>query len=1191
MESSNSTEWITDPATIRRFLLGSLEDEVVLNRLERDLLASDEFGEIIGAAEGSLIEDYLDGRLSSDEVGRFETLFLASPERRQQVRIISRLRDLGRPDDSDPSNATGGHSSRLWQNPFFGILMISLVLVISIVSVWRWSNDHSETEIGIAELRSAYQSQRPMLARVAALPEYHPFNEVRGSGVTVADPVARDRAAKHLLDGVKESSTSTSHRNLATLYLTDKKYDQALAELGVARDLSPRDASIEADIGAVYFEMARSTGRGSDSLVLIDKSLGHLDAALALNPRLPQALYNKALCLQLAFAPDQARDTWNDYLSVDPDSPWASEARSNLQQLNTSAEPKDRSAEDIEQNFIEAIRTGNDQEAMALLANNHELVREKYLPERLAASYAGSNGGRGTDGLAALKQAGRLEQQRSGDAFAMTTAEYYSKLAPDLLYKLRDAHKTLIAGFQSCMASDYASAYPRFEQAHSSFLEAHDKPEAEIATYLAGYALVNSGHTDDAVRNFDEVRSYAKAHRFLWLEAVATYWSAGARLKLSERTQALDLFKRSLQISEVIGDQYTKERNLLELAQLNAEMGQHKEAVEYLSQILRIQYENPGSLRQKYRDLSVGLDVLTDSSLPHVAKAIALDCVTTADASGDHVWAAESRDQAAYTVARTDDFPGSRGLLNDAEHRLSMIDDPSTRARLTAFTQLSRGEVATLAKDEELAERSYRSAAEYYDNSDLPYFRQRAQMGFLRALNSLGRTEELEQQIPKSIAVVEAARRQILDEQERGGFLDTNENVYDIAMDFESRRGNTDRALEYAEASSSRSLLDWMEKGGVSKDANRPHFLSGEVATPLSLSEIRAQLPTNTQVLKYAVLENQLLVWMISRDRSFFTSVPVSQIDLYAKTAAYERLVSASPSGTNADKDRLGSDLYQLLLAPVRASLAANVRICIIPSKGLFSFPFAALPLPEGSWLVAEYPIFYSPSINVLLNCTERARGLSVATDEALLAIGNPTFEKANYPDVSHLPNAEQEVAGIARQYPRARVLVGPDATKTKFLAALNQADVVHFAGHYFVSDGAPGSSFMLLARSGGRPSEEVLTNDELLRQAPLKPKLIILAACRSGVEATSPGEGLIGLSRTFLEAGVPIVVGTQWDVDSEGTTRLMQDFHSLRRTTHLPTVEALQKAQMQLANDPTGRFSDPYYWAGFMTIGASAQF
>jgi len=68
------------------------------------------------------------------------------------------------------------------------------------------------------------------------------------------------------------------------------------------------------------------------------------------------------------------------------------------------------------------------------------------------------------------------------------------------------------------------------------------------------------------------------------------------------------------------------------------------------------------------------------------------------------------------------------------------------------------------------------------------------------------------------------------------------------------------------------------------------------------------------------------------------------------------------------------------------------------------------------------------------------------------------------------------------------------------------------------------------------------------------------------------------------MAAGVPRVVASLWSVPDAATAELMKRFYRGMITDGLEPAAALRKAQDSLRRD--GRWSAPYYWAGFTLHG-----
>jgi len=280
------------------------------------------------------------------------------------------------------------------------------------------------------------------------------------------------------------------------------------------------------------------------------------------------------------------------------------------------------------------------------------------------------------------------------------------------------------------------------------------------------------------------------------------------------------------------------------------------------------------------------------------------------------------------------------------------------------------------------------------------------------------------------------------------------------------------------------------------------------------------------------------------------------------------------------------------LVVPALPYLDSSREICIIPNKMLFKLPFAALLSPESKYFIEQFTFFYSPSSNVFILSTQKARERTWPGSETILSVGDPAFDKEQLPGLPELPESAKEAGDIASNYSSAKVLVNKSATKNAFRQWMVNADVIQFAGHYIVHPEAPLLSALVMAKVSDVQADNFFTNDELRQEKLPRTKLVVLSACQTGAEGYYNGEGLIGLSRTFIALGVPLVVASQWRVDSQVTAGLMRKFHRYRKQNNgMATVNALRKAQLEMVNAPSERFKSPYYWASFATFGGYAEF
>jgi CHAT domain-containing protein len=260
----------------------------------------------------------------------------------------------------------------------------------------------------------------------------------------------------------------------------------------------------------------------------------------------------------------------------------------------------------------------------------------------------------------------------------------------------------------------------------------------------------------------------------------------------------------------------------------------------------------------------------------------------------------------------------------------------------------------------------------------------------------------------------------------------------------------------------------------------------------------------------------------------------------------------------------------------------------------------------SGRYVAETRRITYAPSASVLVRCVEAARARPKGTDENLLAVGDPTFDPKRFVErLQPLDDAVREVNAVREYYSRASlVLTGPEATETRISAALQTCDVAHLSVHTLVSEKTPWLAAIILASPTGesdaidpgganRAEDQIFSAtdglmylEEIYKLRLLRARLVVLAACQSGLGKYYRGEGMVSLVRPFLAARVPLVVASLWPVDSRATADLMIDFHRRRRIDGERTSEALRNAQSAMAGGPPP-FNHPYYWAAFIAVGS----
>jgi tetratricopeptide (TPR) repeat protein len=376
----------------------------------------------------------------------------------------------------------------------------------------------------------------------------------------------------------------------------------------------------------------------------------------------------------------------------------------------------------------------------------------------------------------------------------------------------------------------------------------------------------------------------------------------------------------------------------------------------------------------------------------------------------------------------------------------------------------------------------------------------------------------------------------------------------------------------------------------------------------LSVSQVQALLDEQTTLLSYFVLEEQTLVFLLSRNQFEVVELPLSSEQLTNHVSRFRDALALRQAQATRS---VAQDLYQLLLAPL-ADRLDTPRLMIIPHGALHYLPFAALLNPNtGEYLIQRHSLVTLPGASTLPFITTADRRLpsvkppggtaeaeqgeaSASSPPHLLAspliIGNPTpgdfdataslaTERAG---LAPLPFAEKEAEAIAKLY-GVEPLLKEAATESAVRTQVAQAGILHLAAHGSYNPVAPLSSLIALAPDG--ENDGWLTVGEVYGLQLAQTDLVVLSACQSQLGELSQGDELVGLTRAFLFAGTPTVVASLWNVDDAATGLLMERFY-----THLKAgvgkAQALRQAQLEVMAD----YPDPYYWAAFVMSGDGGE-
>jgi CHAT domain-containing protein len=303
---------------------------------------------------------------------------------------------------------------------------------------------------------------------------------------------------------------------------------------------------------------------------------------------------------------------------------------------------------------------------------------------------------------------------------------------------------------------------------------------------------------------------------------------------------------------------------------------------------------------------------------------------------------------------------------------------------------------------------------------------------------------------------------------------------------------------------------------------------------------------------------------------------------------------------------------------------------------GIFNkLNLSTLLMPDGKYLIDKQ------EIKTIVNCRDILTEFYTKQQESnvvnlAVLFGNPDFQlspenlkkkeqqysrnrtpepadtSSRYLNLSPLPGTETEINTIAKflrsKEWKVNLYQKEDAVKSAVKAIVNPR-VVHIATHgLFLPDNDPKFESFLgidanrmlvnpLLRSGlffaGASStfkdrfnptgsdNGFLTAFEAANLELDRTELVVLSACETGLGDIVNGEGVLGLQRSFLQAGAKSVLISLWKVDDSATQLLMTAFYS-KWLSGKSKREAYREAQLEIK----AKYPKPFYWGAFVMIG-----
>jgi tetratricopeptide (TPR) repeat protein len=345
------------------------------------------------------------------------------------------------------------------------------------------------------------------------------------------------------------------------------------------------------------------------------------------------------------------------------------------------------------------------------------------------------------------------------------------------------------------------------------------------------------------------------------------------------------------------------------------------------------------------------------------------------------------------------------------------------------------------------------------------------------------------------------------------------------------------------------------------------------------------------------------------------------------------RKLEADPTSNMTSVRAAAKELYERTLGQLDRELKGQGKLYVAADGDLGLVDFSSLMDRNGHWFLEDHLVVNLTSGRDLVRleraATERkgthgdylvanpsflfrdarmARANSDRSGSTKQVLGSPTGgcsvafgKEGRWPRVGI---TAQEIGGFRTALPGLKVYEREQARES-VVKEIARPRTLWFITHGFFCQNAPaggvpkgltermwddpmlrGALVLAGAQVGGVGDGEdgYLQSTEIVDRDWQGAELAVLGACETALGVPSIGDGVYGMRRAFIVAGVRSQVMTLWRVSHAPTFELLEAFANFLHAGK-GKADALREAQRQMLR----KYPHPYYWAGFHFTGDPA--
>lgn len=395
-----------------------------------------------------------------------------------------------------------------------------------------------------------------------------------------------------------------------------------------------------------------------------------------------------------------------------------------------------------------------------------------------------------------------------------------------------------------------------------------------------------------------------------------------------------------------------------------------------------------------------------------------------------------------------------------------------------------------------------------------------------------------------------------------------------------------------------------------------PAYVEAKYKFRFEKSEIiQALLADKELLIEYVQIGSNLYIFTLGKRQA----LQLKKVDFWEETSARLSTFLSEVRSTSwvrrSSREKFirnNHQLYRQYISPIEGQLEGRRRLIFIHDGLSYYIPFETLlasaevldDLTALDYLIKRFEISYHYSTR-LFAATRRRKQVEAKGAYSFAPIYDQPQgpARSSHPDalkstlealskngqLAPLPESETEAQSIIHLMKTQ----GISGNRLSLRAAANEAALkkqlekpyqfIHIAGHSFANTEYPKFSGIACYPPSEEHGEDGILYSGEIYALRTQTDLVTLSSCESALGRFDQGEGLQGLNRAFVFAGVPNVVSSLWKVYDKVSAQLMVDFYT-EVLAGKDYAMALRKAKLNLLKQ--AETAAPHFWSPYVLIG-----